>query len=36
MITVFARSDAAASIYFITQLCVASIRERLLIESGAL
>ena len=32
--TIFARSDAMATIYFITQFCVASIRERLLIESG--
>ena len=32
--TVFARSDAAATIYFITQFCAASIREQLLIESG--
>ena len=29
--TVFARSDAAATIHFIVQFCVASIRERLLI-----
>ena len=28
IITVFARSDAAATIYFITQFCVASIREK--------
>ena len=34
MYTVFARPDAAATIYFITQFCAASIRERLLIESG--
>ena len=32
--TVFARSDAAATIYFIAQFCAASIREQLLIESG--
>ena len=32
--TVFAWSDAAATIYFITQFCVASIREQLLIKSG--
>ena len=32
----FARSDAAATIYFIAQFCAASIRERLLIESGKL
>ena len=32
--TVFARSDAAATIYFIAQFCAAFIRERLLIESG--
>jgi len=32
--TIFGQSDAAATIYFITQFCVASIRERLLIESG--
>ena len=30
--TIFAQSDGAATIYFITQFCVASIRERLLIE----
>ena len=30
--TIFARSDAVATIYFITQFCVASIREQLLIE----
>ena len=33
-VTVFARSDAAATIYFIAQFCAASIRERLLIKSG--
>ena len=32
--TVFARSDAVATIYFIAQFCAASIRERLLVESG--
>ena len=32
--TVFARSEAVATIYFITQFCAASIREWLLIESG--
>ena len=32
--TVFARSDATATIYFIVQFIVASIRERLLIVSG--
>ena len=32
--TVFARSDAAATIYFTAQFRAASIRERLLIESG--
>jgi len=34
MYTVFARSDAAATTYFIAQFCAASIREWLLIESG--
>jgi len=32
--TVFARSDATATIYFIVQFCVASIWKWLLIESG--
>ena len=32
--TLFARSDAAATVYFIAQFCTASIREQLLIESG--
>ena len=32
--TVFARWDAAATIYFIVQFCAASIHEWLLIESG--
>ena len=32
--TIFARSDAVATIYFIVQFCAASIREQLLIESG--
>ena len=32
--TVFARSNAVATTYFIAQFCVASIREWLLIESG--
>ena len=32
--TLFARSDAAATIYFIAQFCAASIREWILIESG--
>ena len=32
--TVFSRSDAMATIYFITQFCAASIQEWLLIESG--
>ena len=32
--TVFARSDAVATIYFVAQFCAASIRERLLIKSG--
>ena len=32
--TIFARSDAVATIYFITQFCAASIREWRLIESG--
>ena len=32
--TVFAWSDAAATIYFVMQFCAASIREQLLIESG--
>ena len=32
--TVFTRSDAAATIYFITQFCAVSMREWLLIESG--
>ena len=32
--TIFAQSDAAATIYFITQFCGASIREWLLIKSG--
>ena len=32
--TVFAQSDAVATIHFIVQFCVASIREQLLIESG--
>ena len=31
--TVFARSDAAATIYFIRQFCAASIRERCLLNS---
>ena len=33
MNTVFARSDAVATIYFITQFCAASIRERHLLNS---
>ena len=32
--TLFARSDAAVTVYFIAQFCAASIREQLLIESG--
>ena len=32
--TVFARSDAAATIYFVHQFCVASIRERHLFRSA--
>ena len=32
--TVFAQSDAAATIYFVHQFCVASIRERRLFENG--
>ena len=32
--TVFARSDAAATIYFIVRVCAAFIRERRLFESG--
>ena len=32
--TIFARSDAVATIYFIMQFCAASIRERLLYESS--
>ena len=32
--TVFAWSDAAATIYFIAQFCAAPIREQWLIESG--
>ena len=31
--TVFARSDTAASIYFINQFCVASIQEQRLFKS---
>ena len=34
MILIFARSDAAATIYFIAQFCAASIWERRLIESS--
>jgi len=34
LITVFTGSDAVASIYFITQFCAASIRERLLFETS--
>ena len=34
MTTVFARSDAAATIYFITQFCAASIRERRLLKKS--
>ena len=34
--TIFARSDAAATIYFIMQFCTVSIQERLLIKSGML
>ena len=33
-ITVFARSDAAATIHFIAQFCVATIRERRLYDSS--
>ena len=33
-ITVFARSDAAATIYFIVRVCAAFIREQRLFESG--
>ena len=33
--TVFARSDAVATIYFITQFCAASIREQRLLNSVA-
>jgi len=32
--TIFAQSDATATIYFIVQFCAASIQERLLIQSG--
>jgi len=32
--TIFTRSDAAATSYFIMQFCAACIRERLLFESG--
>ena len=32
--TIFARSDAAATIYFIAQFCAASVREQRLIESS--
>jgi len=31
---IFTRSDVTATIYFITQFCLASIREWLIIESG--
>ena len=34
LITVFARSDAAATIYFIARVCAVFIRERRLFESG--
>ena len=34
--TVFARSDAAATIYFITRFCAATIRERRLFLSSLL
>ena len=36
IITIFARSDAAATIYFIARFCAASIRERRLIKSGVI
>ena len=32
--TLFAQSDAVATIYFIMQFCVASIQEQLLFKSG--
>ena len=32
--TILARSDAAATIYFVTQFCAASIQERLRFQSG--
>ena len=34
MITIFARSDTATTIYFIMQFCLASIQEQLLFKSG--